>query len=307
MLTDSLFEQVLVNPIGKYRPDTLLVASGFATASMANYHMGALKELSHAPSIRLIVGMAKSGIETAQHRAFVQLSKTDIRERKFSCRYITKGAPVHAKVYIWVKNEKPVAAFAGSANYTLTGFGKTQVEAVGAVDKHLAHEFYNKLLRRSVDCANAEGKITLLPTRRVKEDREETDSINLSMLVKRTGETHTAGGINWGQRENRDPNEAYIPFSANIRRSGFFPEKGRRFVVQTDDSEVFVMVVASGKGKVLETPDNNSLIGEYLRRRLGVASGEYVTREHFEKYGRTDITFTKVDDETYFMDFQPNP
>lgn len=305
MLTDSLFKRVLVDPIEKYRPDTLLVASGFATASMVNYHMGALKELGHAPSIRLIVGMAKSGIETAQHRAFVQLSKTDIRERKFSCRYITKDAPVHAKVYIWVKNEKPVAAFAGSANYTLKGFGETQVEAVGAVDKHLAHEFYNKLLRQSVDCADAEGKITLLPNRRVKEDREETDSVNLSMLVKRTGETHKRAGINWGQRGRRNRNEAYIPIPAEVRRRGFFPQKGQGFVVRTDDREVFIMVVAQMEGKALETPRSNSLIGEYLRCRLGVASGEYVTREHFEKYGRTDITFTKVDDETYFMDFQP--
>ena len=29
-------------------------------------------------------------------------------------------------------------------------------------------------------------------------------------------------------------------------------------------------------------------------------------RQHLNAYGRTDVTFTKIDDETYFMDFSMN-
>ena len=47
-------------------------------------------------------------------------------------------------------------------------------------------------------------------------------------------------------------------------------------------------------------------MGEYIRTRIGVRSGEYVTRQHLAEYGRTDITFTKIDEETYILDFRPN-
>jgi len=66
------------------------------------------------------------------------------------------------------------------------------------------------------------------------------------------------------------------------------------------------MVRAQDGGKGLETTYNNSEIGEYLRARLNLNSGEYVTRQHLNAYGRTDVTFTKIDDETYFMDFSKN-
>ena len=39
---------------------------------------------------------------------------------------------------------------------------------------------------------------------------------------------------------------------------------------------------------------------------MKLPSGQYVTEKDLLKYGRTDVSFTKIDDETYFMDFSPN-
>ena len=60
----------------------------------------------------------------------------------------------------------------------------------------------------------------------------------------------------------------------------------------------FFVVRAQDAGKGLQTTDDNSEIGDYLRARLNLNSGEYVTRQHLNAYGRTDVTFTKIDDET---------
>lgn len=43
-----------------------------------------------------------------------------------------------------------------------------------------------------------------------------------------------------------------------------------------------------------------------LRNRLGLANGQYVTRQDLERYGRTDVDFYKIDEETFYMDFSVN-
>lgn len=75
------------------------------------------------------------------------------------------------------------------------------------------------------------------------------------------------------------------------------------FTVLTDDNKVLICTRAQQNGKAIHTPHNNSLIGEYFRHRLGIPYGHSVTKEHLLSYGRTDIDFYKIDDETYSMDF----
>ncbi len=128
-------------------------------------------------------------------------------------------------------------------------------------------------------------------------------TINLPLIVRKTRETHKRSGLNWGQRPGRDQNQAYIPVPMNIARSGFFPNIAVPFTVRTDDGQSFVMVKAQQGGKALETNENNAILGAYFRRRLGVASGDYVTADHLRRYGRTDVTFNKNDNGDYFLDF----
>ena len=47
------------------------------------------------------------------------------------------------------------------------------------------------------------------------------------------------------------------------------------------------------------------LLGAYLRARIGVPSGSPVAKRDLENYGRTDVTFWKIEDGTYYMDFSP--
>jgi len=143
-------------------------------------------------------------------------------------------------------------------------------------------------------------------------------------LVTRTGEPGTRSGLNWGQRNTRDPNQAYIPIPVEHR--SFFPARGLPFTCHTDDGRQLTLVVAQlvrlsptapepetkpdpdivylrEAGKALHTPHENSELGRYFRRRLGLRSGTFVTRKHLDAYGRTDVEFGRISETVYYLDF----
>lgn len=109
--------------------------------------------------------------------------------------------------------------------------------------------------------------------------------------------------MNWGQRKGREPNQAYIPLPSRIAKSGFFPLEKRHFTAITDDHHQLTLRVEQQNNKAITTPVRNSDLEEYFRNRLGLANGAYVTRDDLTRYGRTDVKFVKLDEETFYMDF----
>ena len=103
----------------------------------------------------------------------------------------------------------------------------------------------------------------------------------------------------------REPNQAYIPLSSKVYRGDFFPARGHHFTLHTDDGQVIICARRQDNGKALHSTENNSIIGEYFRRRLGVPLGKPVAKADLKKYGRFDIVFYKIDDDNYYMDFSP--
>ena len=129
--------------------------------------------------------------------------------------------------------------------------------------------------------------------------------MTLSLLTSR-GDVGYGSGINWGIRRNgtkREPNQAYIGVPVQVAKSGFFPLEKTHFSAITDDNKQLILRIEQANDKALTTPLNNSLLGEYLRNRIGVPNGAFVTKEDLERYGRTDVTFYKIDEEQFFMDF----
>ena len=107
-------------------------------------------------------------------------------------------------------------------------------------------------------------------------------------------------GLNWGNRDNRDRNEAYLQLSPDVYKSNFFPEKGIYFVVETDDNETLIMNRAQkGVGTAIQTPENNATLGLYIRKRLGIPSGTEITVNHLKNSNLTKFIFTKIDDKHF--------
>jgi hypothetical protein len=324
MITSALFDEILVRPVQE-GADKLLVISGYATSAMAFNHIQTICGRELDIRVELIVGMCSiDGISESNHKGFQELMLNHYPNR-FSCGYLTEPPPVHSKVYTWLRNDQPVACFTGSANYTQTAFGKRQGEAMTASDPVKGLEYFNSLIPHSLYCThadtdnlvqiyNASYHARLQRERKVLEDAT-TDvdqlpgytglqSVRISLL-DRYGNLPDRSGLNWGQRPeyHREPNQAYIKVPAEIGRSRFFPVGGIQFTILTDDQKVLVCTRAQQNDKAIECPHNNSLVGEYFRNRLGVPNGALVTLDHLHKYGRADVEFYKIDDETYYMNY----
>lgn len=316
MLTADFRKQVLIEP-AQLGAERLCIVSGYATPSMAAWHMQKLKDCNIQPiRIDLIVGMCPvDGLSMISHMGFQDIiaSYNSIPNySQFNCQYVYQGPGVHSKLYVWLKNKKPFCAFSGSANYTLTAFSNKRREILNECDPDHAFDYFNLIEEDSIYCTNGEveeyirmyreNPVLDCESSEHKEAHWENDSVTLSLLSK-SGEVGSRSGLNWGQRDGREPNQAYIPLPASIARSGFFPLNKQHFTVITDDNKSLVLRVEQQNDKAITTPENNSRIGEYFRNRLGVSNGAPVWRSDLERYGRTDVTFYKYDDEQFYMDF----
>ena len=326
MQSKDLFNQVLIEP-HKAGATKLCVISGYATSAMVSYHLDQLDNDRRKADLKihLVVGMwGSDGLPASYHRGFQKLVQDDYSDR-FQCSYIYQSAPVHSKLYIWFKDNDPILSFAGSANYTQTGFGTRQREVLTECNATLAAKYFDTVLRDSIYCTHGDvdsliriysddqyfkrGRKHLESVEAFQAEPEDIDDNSFpcvrNSLLDRNGEVARRSGLNWGQRpdEGREPNQAYIPIKSSIYKTDFFPPRDSWFALGTDDNVTFLCKVSQDNGKAVGTPQSNSQLGEYFRRRLGVPSGALITRDHLEAYGRTDVVFCKLDDEHYTMDF----
>lgn len=323
MLTNNLFDEVLIKP-AKSGANQLYVVSGYATPAIIYRHLQAIRdELRTNVEIKLIVGMTPlEGLAKAYHQQFQKLVAQDSKGQ-FECWYMTKTPPVHAKTYTWYQSGLPYQAFTGSANYSQNGFFK-QREAVASDDPAKSFVYFQSLLGDAINCLDSKVEQTIRITdvqirrarqvarkepvatlpRRLSPEALATQPVGMSLL-DRNGNLPARSGLNWGQRPeyHRNPNQAYIRIPASIRHSGFFPPRKQHFTLITDDDKTLDAVIAQDNDKAIETTFDNSLLGSYFRQRLSLPSGAPVTLADLKRYGRTDINFIRIDDETYYMDF----
>lgn len=325
MISSGLFDEVLIQPV-EHGANKLFVVSGYATAAMAFHHLEVLRGRNQQIRVELIIGMCSAdGLSKSNHKALQYLMQTSCVGH-FSCSYVTELPPVHSKVYVWVRDNIPFIGYIGSANYTQTAFGRNQREVMDSLDPQEGLDYFHNLIPQTIHCNDVEAErlVQIYNDRyyaRLRREREngevlepETaiplpDLVGLQSveitLLDRSGKLPQRSGLNWGQRpeEHREPNQAYIKLPAGVYNTDFFPKRTIHFTVMTDDGRVLICTRAQDNGKAIHTPQNNSMIGEYFRNRLGIPNGAPVTLNDLIRYGRTDIKFYKIDEETYYMDF----
>ena len=332
MIEKDLIKTIFYEPIMN-GADTLCIISGYAAPNMASWLLKYIDELDFKIKkpidIILIVGMTSKGISLTAHEGFKNLVLNTFTNKvnSFSCQYIYQNKPVHTKMYIWLKDNVPFAAYIGSADFIQSSFSGSTREVMVKCSPDTAFEYFNKVEADSIYCSHAEIEeyIQIFADDEIFDENnnlikdmsaDNISSVTLSLLDSRTGRTHTAGGLNWGQRVNRytlkdgsisersrNPNEAYIPLPKKIASNGFFPLNKQHFTVITDDNHQLILRVEQQGDKAITTPQSNALLGEYFRNRLHLQNGEYITLEHLKRHGRTDVTFYKLDDEHFYMDF----
>lgn len=326
LVRDDLFRKVLIEPL-QMGADELKIVTGYSSPAMVSRHLEEVHKAGRADlKIDLLIGMTGSdGLSQVAHLGFKAIA-SQTHAGNFHCAYVLPGSSVHSKLYVWLREGNPIQSWAGSANYSQNGFGigsvgTTRYEILTDTQADVALQYFNLVKKKSINSLDDEFD-QLMPfspkskTSKIFKDVSEIVQLSddglsqvtlpLVQIARSPGEVHNSGaGLNWGQRSGRDRNQAYIPIPSSVARAKFFPDKGVHFDVITNDNEVFVMTVAQDGDKALETPHDNSILGAYFRRRLGLKSEEFVKTEDLLRFGSTGVVFQKIDEETYRMIYQP--
>ncbi len=305
MITDNLYQKILIDPASSGNNE-LFIVSGYASATFLNKHISEIT--TEYPEIRLnlIIGMHQ---KRNDHSAYINIKNL---YPNFNGYYYSGRPGVHSKTYCWVKDGVPCIGFSGSANYSQYGFENSmQQNQMVEDDPSTIKNYFQTLLKNSlkiedyvpseddsIDPINVEGSIPPGSIEWIKYN----ETVRISLLNDK-GETNRRSHLNWGQRPTREPNQAYLPIPKDAQKEGFLPERGFRFTLITDDKKTFDCVRAQDNGKAIETTNNNSELGKYLRDRLNLDLGSFVNKEDLIRYGRTDFLLRKLDDETFFFDF----
>jgi hypothetical protein len=325
LLEKDLFHEVLVQPALDGARE-LHIVSGYASPAMVSRHLNELQSQTNAAfQIDLLVGMTGvDGLPDHAMRGFKSIPRQSAGSR-FNCLYTLPGKSIHAKVYVWSNDSGPYKAWMGSANYTQVGFGLaknsfTHHELMAEVDPEIAMDYVlesssnsisylspdlSKYLDITTEVLVGEGRQGLYDTLTNQGSWAPTVILPLVQLTGNVGEVHAKSGLNWGQRENRNPNQAYIPVPSKVRELEFFPPRGEHFQIITDDGESFIATIAQGGDKAIETPHDNALLGKYFRSRLGLSEGAFVTTEDLTKFGSNGVEIHRIGEGLFKLSFSP--
>lgn len=323
LITENLFERVLLEP-AKRGARELFVLSGYASATMVTKHFEvAAKELSVDLSIDLHIGMSGRDGLSRNTLLGLQAIPRQIGNRSFNCTLSTRGYSNHSKIYVWCDESGPREAYMGSSNYTQMGFGLSEASATHRevclpMDPVVGFDYVlasaqGGISYKSPDIADFIDLFDEQPHPAISGEepgaqKHGQDFVDLPLVVNRgldRGEVHQKSGLNWGQRDGRNPDQAYIPIPSVIAKAHFFPKKGLHFQVITDDGEAFICTVAQEGDKAIETPSDNAILGKYFRKKLGLPSGAFIQKEHLQAFGSNLVRFYKDSDDFFRLSFQP--
>lgn len=309
-----------------------------AYVSPAGCELLGLADIANRSRLRLVVGRA--GAEGIRPETFRYLTALHSRAAPLDGGVRVASPPCHSKLYSGEDTDGPFGLI-GSSNLTDNGMGEW-IEANILVHGELATALQSEADRLWCESSLLES-VRLVETstrpppagrsfleRVPLEEPEEPDSLAaesaklaLSLLSSRTGDVPKGAGLNWwnGGGRARDPNEAYIALSVaaleHAEEVFGSVRPGTRILARTDDGERLELVLEGtqrgGAAKQISTLGDKRRLGRWLlRRRLGLAEGELVTREILKAYGRTDVEFTRIGTEggvipVVLMDFAPPP
>ncbi len=309
----SLAQKILFDPI-TLGADKLCILSKEASPSMISWLLTTYDEKKiKGITVELIVTSLsdKGGVTKMTHEAFKEihrLSHATNASNAFSCSYYYGTSIFTDNVLVWLFNEKPLKAYSFSCNFTQSDLLRHDGGLLSDYNEDSALIIFEQAIDKSIYCVNSEIEDFVVigpayvPTTEAL-NLKNPNFITLSLVTKRTGEPGTKSGLNWGQRSKRNRNEAYIPIPRKIAKSGFFPLNEQHFLVVTDDHHTLQLRVEQQNDKAITTPTSNAQLGEYFRNRLGLRNGVYVRVEDLDAYGRRDVSFLKIDDEQFYMDF----
>lgn len=267
------------------------------------------------------------------------LLKETITSENMEIKYST--VPIHSKCYVWLKKKSIIYSLVGSANFSSAGLYSSGRELLSEVstDSYSAIKSYiDYTLDNSIACNDV-----IMSEEDEKKEEKKTSVCSLPLYTNSKTGTFIVplkSGLNWGMAKKEgchvNTNDAYIPIRKQyiLDYSYLFPPKMDSPVkdkssakkehrhndcidVIWDDGTSMrclmegTMEISDMNGNKIPYPKQiasspkKDVMGKYLRKRLGVKEGSYITYNDLVKYGRTSVDISKLNEDVYYFDFSP--
>lgn len=328
----DLEDKILETPSAEV--DNFIVLSGYVGVEP-------IKKLADLPSnvhATVIYGMYGSdSISAPLHQALLKL-----QNKMSNVDIFYSTIPVHSKVYFWKEGDAITKALIGSANFSVSGLRNDYKEVLTNMNEGSFSDFktyYEYVKERCILCTDANiktRKVSKFPRTSVQPQPLLAHGICRVSFLDKKGSVPQKSGLNWGCsgghvsqgdayiRITMDyirifpkmfPPKKYVDGVQNVNSTGRKNRENDEVELIWDDGTVMVgllegQVYNKKDGviypKQLSTSPQKSILGVYLRKRLGVDLNHVITKSDLRKYGRTHIDISLISEGIYYMDFSVN-
>ena len=292
-----------------------------------------LCETCSGVDITIIYGMyGCERIKQPLHKALVEIQET---YPNVTILYST--IPVHSKIYIWNCDDLIKRALVGSANFSVNGLMNDYKEILSDVERNTfptLKAYCDYVEEHAINCKSTEVEVSKITSASGKSKQEQPliaqNTCRIS-LTDKDGEVSPKSGLNWGLSNGHvAQGDAYIRITNDLIKlfPNLFPpkkyvgienvdSKGRKnrendeIELIWDDGEKMMGLLEGQTGainglvypKQLSSSPKKSILGKYLRKRLGVSLEHTITKSDLKRYGRTNIDVTLIGEGIYYLDF----
>lgn len=322
--------------------DTVKIATGYISSDSA-VDIKSIVESNGGPHIDLCVGMHYfDGLTLVQSDALKELNNS-LKKNDLGGVHMVTTFPFHGKVVSFSKNNSIIGSIVGSSNLSNIIDGQRQYEVDYLIEeekssKDLRQFIENLILVASNPLESTDVKI-IQPTNNLLENnlnvrKVETNEIhnalkqltNVNFRISLKGDDAPKSGLNVFFGEGRRNTQGFIiprPWyevelivPKAITQNEDYPKANATnnsgsFNVVTDDGWAFKCKVSGDYSKNFRSEDDLKILGKWIKGRLentgALKPGEIVTNATLEKYGRSDITLTKIaNSQDWYLDFGVN-
>ena len=317
MLFNTNLEEIIFHRHQNIRSDELIILSGYVGPRP-------VERLQELPiNTTVIYGMyGDKGIQSRLHNSLINCQNTI---GNVDIWYST--IPIHSKCYIWKYNNTIQHALIGSANFSTNGLTTPYREVLAETTHdtfYALNEYISRVLSHSILC----NTITMSIQAQTQNIFYNTTNMCNMSLLDRYGNVPSASGLNWGHGQGHvTPNDSYIAIRKehlrscpnlfppkqefpNVRQNGRLQRHNDVIEIIWDDGYVMEGLLEGNQNengliypKQISSSPRKSIMGRYLRQRLGLQDGHFITIQDLMNYGRTDITASLIDEGIYSFDF----
>ena len=286
--------------------------------------------------VRITVVYGMYGSERISQPLHLALMEVQRQYSNITILYST--IPVHSKIYTWNCDAKIEKALVGSANFSISGMMNDYKEVLSDVEQDTystLKEYCDYVLSKAISCNDAEVKFQKVFKASGHSKLVQpllAKNVCRATLLDRNGMVSKKSGLNWGLSNGHvSEGDAYIRITSNYIKlfPSLFPPKkyvgmdnplsnGKKnrendeVELIWDDGEKMIGLLEGQQTKTinglvfpkqLSTSPSKSILGIYLRKRLGVDLNHTITKSDLLRYGRTSIDISLVGEGIYYLDF----